>query len=278
MSTVDVNALAVGGTIYDAVNWLELGNGPTPGESGPNVRLVVSLAWKEPPSNPVIFEQVVERSRAMREAGFAARVVFGLLRTDVSLTRNFGADVALIAASSARSLRRLIHRIMATAGANGERKPVLICRGAFVTVAALAVRAVSGADWVIVHDARGWYALEGIEKRDGLATRKAKPLVERLAFTRSDHNVVVSEALLGIALSLGANPASTRVIPPYTRPLGRAARHKSTRTWCTWAILSARINRSVWSHRSFGPSRTLCRRPRLAGSIVRLRPSLRQSP
>jgi Glycosyl transferases group 1 len=205
------------------MNRLDFRSVPIRAQPEPNGRLVVSLAWKEPPSSPVVFEQVIERGRAMREAGFAARAVFGLVDTDRSLTANFGEDVTLVTASGAGSLVMLVRRMMASAGTDCERSPILICRGAFVAVAALTARKISGADWVIVHDARGWYAREGIEKKDGLAARQGKPLIERFAFRRSDYNVVVSEALLGIALSLGANPASTRVIPPYTRLAGTSA-------------------------------------------------------
>src|SRR5262249_40927917 len=45
------------------------------GMSGPPV---VTAVWKEPPSNPVIREQVLLRASAWRSLGFDARVALGI--------------------------------------------------------------------------------------------------------------------------------------------------------------------------------------------------------
>jgi hypothetical protein len=47
--------------------------------------------------------------------------------------------------------------------------------------------------------------------------RTRKAALERIAFRGADHNVTVSATLLGVALSLGAEPTATTMIPPLAR-------------------------------------------------------------
>ena len=177
-------------------------------------RTVVTLVWKESPTNPLIREQVLERSQAFRSIGLESSVVLGLDADDIP-PDPIGPHVEVSRAGGLASLVRLARRTMSRPAGSGPR-PVLICRGALVASAALIAR--RGRDWAVVHDARGWYAAESIDKQERRGRTMTKRMVERHAFRQSDQTVCVSQALLGIALAEGADPARTSVIPPFVAP------------------------------------------------------------
>ncbi len=178
----------------------------------------MTLVWKEAPSNPVIEEQAIERAKAFRGVGLDARVVFGLRAADLSSANGFGSNVSAVGAGGGGSLVRLAVRTIDSSQATTARgRPVLICRGALVAAAALLARSYSNSSWAIVHDARAWYAAFSRDRGDGLAKRLGKNAIERFAFRFSDRNVVVSQALLGVAIARGAAPSLTSVIPPWIR-------------------------------------------------------------
>jgi Glycosyl transferase 4-like domain/Glycosyl transferases group 1 len=182
--------------------------------------LVVTAVWKEPPSNPVIREQVLLRAATWRELGFDSRVAIGLDASprDMELLRENLVPWALFPAGGMSELVRFVGRVMRGSRPEGAATPILVCRGALVAAAALLAREQASVPWLIVHDARGWYTAESETKREGAARRHAKQAVETTAFRASDHSVVVSETLLGVALAYGADPARTTVLPQYAHP------------------------------------------------------------
>lgn len=179
-------------------------------------RLVVSLVWKEAPTRPIIIEQVLERSSAFREAGFDSRVVFALADADVGELATPDPTVELLRARRLSSLVGVARRIVAAPRGSGAVSPILICRGAPAAIAGLIAQASAPSPWAIVYDARGWHWAHSPGRGNLRLKTAAWGVAERLAFRRADHTVAVSSALLGIALALGADPARTTVIPPYT--------------------------------------------------------------
>jgi glycosyltransferase involved in cell wall biosynthesis len=182
--------------------------------------LIVTAVWKEPPSNPVIREQVLLRAATWRALGFDSRVAIGLNASerDMELLRETVVPWALFPAGGMSELVRFLRRVMRGSRPEGGAPPILVCRGALVAAGALLAREQDSVPWVIVHDARGWYTAESETKREGGARRRAKQAVETTAFRASDHSVVVSETLLGVALAYGADPARTTVLPQYAHP------------------------------------------------------------
>jgi hypothetical protein len=187
------------------------------GSVGP---LVVTAVWKEPPSNPVIREQVLLRAATWREIGLDSRVAIGLDAgpSDMEVLRQDFVPWGLFPAGGMSSLVRFLGRVMRTSGQEGEGARILVCRGALVAVGAIVAQVAIPDPWIILHDARGWYTAESDTKEESAARRRAKEAVERTAFRASDYSVVVSETLLGVALSFGADPGRTTVIPQYAHP------------------------------------------------------------
>lgn len=186
-----------------------------PARADPDQAAVVALVWREAPATPLIEEQIIERHRALRELGFDARVVFGLRAhqlpkgTDPGITaercQNFG------------SLVQLAGRAIAGAQSDSGKPPILLCRSAAPTVAAMTARALHRLPCKVVHDCRGWESAQAREEGRAVA-RMRKAALERIALRGANHNVVVSATLMGVALSLGARPATTTLIPPLARP------------------------------------------------------------
>lgn len=175
---------------------------------------MVSLAWGEGPSDPLIGEQVIDRSLAFRGAGFDSSVLLGLPAPE---SESAGLEtVTLVRGKGFGALVRIIRGRMANLPERPGQAPVLVCRGALTAAAALLARASSAqARWAIVHDARGWYEAEGADKGDDRLRSGAKHVIEQLAFRHSDHNVVISEGLLGVGLARGASPETCSVIPQW---------------------------------------------------------------
>jgi glycosyltransferase involved in cell wall biosynthesis len=168
------------------------------------------MVWREGPANPVIHEQVVLRAAAFANSGFDSRVVFaGTPRRDLR-----GGDLPTVHFEERCSTIALA-RLVAAELRSRDVTTILICRNSVVATVALLVRWATRARGGIIHDARGWYAGYSRDKGDGPLHRAAKRLVDRVAYRRADHTVVVSQALLGIALAYGADPASITVIPQF---------------------------------------------------------------
>jgi Glycosyl transferase 4-like domain len=177
---------------------------------GPASR-ITTLVWKECPQNPVVLEQVLLRTQALRRHGLDAGSVFGGCTPD-GVPREALADARFENRTSIVSLARL-----ALSEIRGrDRAAILICRGPLVTALAALLRRFAGRNARVVYDARSWYVGESRERGvEGPLRRLAKRLVEGLAYRRADHSVLVSQALVGIALSHGADPSKLTVIPQY---------------------------------------------------------------
>ncbi|HXD58512.1 MAG TPA: glycosyltransferase [Thermoleophilaceae bacterium] len=177
--------------------------------------VVVTAVWKEPPSNPVIREQVLLRAAAWRELGFDARVALGIDASarDLEVLEATGVPWSVFKPAGMPSLMRFVGQVMREQGGG-----ILVCRGALVAAAALLARKRIAQRWLILHDARGWYTAESETKREGRARRRAKRAVETAAFRGADHSVVVSQPLLGVGLAYGADPARVTIIPQYVEP------------------------------------------------------------
>lgn len=171
---------------------------------------VTTLVWREVAANPVIREQVVLRAAALAAAGFDSTVVFaGTPRRNLP-----GRDLPPLQFDERRSILTLARRVAAELR-SGDESTVLICRNSVVASIAILLRRVTRARGRIIHDARGWYEGQSLEQQEGHFFRVAKRLIDRVAYRHSDHSVVVSQALFGIALGHGADPARVTVIPQF---------------------------------------------------------------
>jgi glycosyltransferase involved in cell wall biosynthesis len=171
---------------------------------------VTTLVWREEAANPVIREQVVLRAAGLAAAGFDSMVVFaGTPRQNL-----LGRDLPPVRFEERRGILALAQLVAAELRSRDE-STVLICRNSVVAAIAVLLRRVTRARGRIVHDARGWYEGHSLEQREARFLRVAKRLVDRVAYRHSDHSVVVSQALFGIALRHGADPARVTVIPQF---------------------------------------------------------------
>jgi glycosyltransferase involved in cell wall biosynthesis len=171
---------------------------------------VTTLAWREEAANPVIREQVVLRAGALAASGFDSAVVFA-----GTPSRNLpGRNLPPVRFDERRSILALA-RLIAMVLRSGDGVTILICRNSVVASIAILVRRVTRARGHIVHDARGWYEGHSLEQGEGRFLRAVKRLIDRIAYRHSDHSVVVSQALLGIALAHRAAPGSVTVIPQF---------------------------------------------------------------
>ena len=171
---------------------------------------VITLAWREDAANPVIREQVVLRAGALAACGFdSAAVLAGSPHRELA-----GTGLPPVQFNERRSIIALA-RLVATALRSRDVDTILVCRNSVVASIAVLVRWVMRARGRIVHDARGWYEGHSLEQGEGRFLRAVKRLVDRVAYRHSDHSVVVSQALLGIALAHRATPRRVTVIPQF---------------------------------------------------------------
>lgn len=196
-------------------------SGPA-GDGAEQAIACVTMLWKESLSNPVIEEQVLARTAALREAGLAASV---LALADPEPVPDDLPDWVATESGGPRWPLALARRAGRAIDEAGRPQGVIICRSVLATLAAdRARRRRDRQGWSVIYDCRGWYAAEHEHRGRFRLAGLAKTRLDRRALRRADAVAVVSPALLGIAVAGGAEPSRAHLIGPFSPlPAGAGA-------------------------------------------------------